>query len=86
MYEKCSKGVFKERAMTLFKKKTQKPALLFCLKQQLENAKEKGETAFYYPLWEHEISLAAAWATHQHMLMEKDHITDGNVYYKFYGI
>jgi hypothetical protein len=72
--------------MTLFKKKTQKPALLFCLKQQLENAKEKGETSFYYPLWEHEISLAAAWATHQHMLIEKDHITDGNVYYKFYGI
>ena len=43
--------------MTLFKKKTQKPALLFCLKQQLEI-----------------------------MLIEKDHITDGNVYYKFYGI
>ena len=72
--------------MILFKKKKkEKPALFYCLEEQFQNAKEKGELAFYYPLWDHEVKLATAWAIHHHMMIEKDHITDNNIYYKFYG-
>lgn len=73
--------------MTLFKnKKQQKPALIYVLEQLLTGAREKKEGSFYYPLWDHEVTMAASWATRHHIMMEKDHKTDNNIFYKFWGI
>ena len=72
--------------MSLFKKKPEKTALIYVLDNKLKTAHEKKESYFYYPLWDKEVKMAASWATHNHILMEKDHQTDGNIYYKFYGI
>lgn len=73
--------------MTLFKnKKHEKPALLYVLEEKLREAREKKENCFYYPLWDHEVLLATSWAVSHHMMVEKDHQTDNNIFYKFWGI
>ena len=55
--------------MTLFKnKKREKPALLYILEEKLREAREKKETSFYYPLWDHEVLLATSWAVSHHIM------------------
>lgn len=71
--------------MTLFKKKKETPALIYVLNQKLKEAREKEETSFYYPLWEHEVKLARSWGIQNRLLIEPDHQTNGNIIYKFYG-
>lgn len=71
--------------MTLFKKKKQKPAIIYTLELELQKAREQKLLSFYYPLWEHEVKLAQAWALRNRMWTEPDHVTDGNTFYKFYG-
>lgn len=72
--------------MTLFnKKKNDVPAVLYTLNKRLKTAREKQETKFYYPLWEHEVDIVRAWALRNRLIVEPDHITDGDIYYKFYG-
>ena len=71
--------------MSLFKKKKKVPAVIYSLEKRLAEARRKNESYFYYPLWEHEVDIVRAWALRNHFIVEPDHITDGNVYYKFYG-
>lgn len=71
--------------MTMFKKKKEKPAVIYSVELELQKAREKKATSFYYPLWDSEVDLVRAWAIRNHMWLEPDHITDGNVFYKFYG-
>lgn len=71
--------------MPLFKKKKPKPAIIYVLEERLKNAKERGEKYFFYPLWSHELMLVKAWGVRNHIIIEPDHITDNNVFYKFFG-
>jgi len=72
--------------MTLFKKKTEQPALFYVLDDYLKEARKKGEKCFYYPLLDREIQKAQVWSINHHLWMEVDHKRDNNIYYKFYGI
>lgn len=71
--------------MSLFRKKKEIPAVIYSLNECLKNAREKQEASFYYPLWEHEVDIARAWALQKHMMVEPDHKTDNNIFYKFWG-
>lgn len=72
--------------MSLFKKRREKPALLYSLDIKLQETIDKGDSSFYYPLEEKERLTAQAWATSHHIMMEPDHITDSLITYKFWGI
>ncbi len=72
--------------MTLFKKKPQnKSAIIYLLEDRLEIARENKENSFYYLLTEGDLKLVRPWAEHHGIVMQVDHITDGNIFYKFYG-
>jgi len=72
--------------MTLFKKKkNKKSALYFSLDHELNSARIRGQTSFYYPLNEDEVSKCMAWGIKNRVAIEPDYITDGITYYKFYG-
>ena len=38
--------------MTMFKKKKEKPAVIYSVELELQKAREKKVTSFYYPLWD----------------------------------
>ena len=71
--------------MSLFKKKKETPAIIYSLEARLQEAKDKKELSFYYPLWEHEVEVVKGWALRKHVMVEIDHISDKNIFYKFWG-
>lgn len=72
--------------MALFKKnKKFFPALYYSLDKELERARKQKKNCFYYPLEDHEVSKAMAWGIRNRIGIEPDHITEGVIYYKFYG-
>ena len=71
--------------MLFKKKKSTPPALLVSLDRALEYARVRKEASFYYPLEEHEVSQAMAWAIRNRVAVQPDHITDGTLIYKFFG-
>lgn len=72
--------------MSLFKKKKNTPpALLYSLDKELEYARARKETSFYYHLMDGEVDQAMAWGVRNRVGIQPDHITDGKLYYKFYG-
>lgn len=72
--------------MTLFRKKKKKPtALEFSLNIELNKARTRKATSFFYPLEDHEISRAMAWGIRNRVAIEPSHRADSKIYYKFYG-
>lgn len=73
--------------MTLFKKKAKHnlPALFFSLDRELEIARARKETHFYYPLKDHEVNQAMTWGIRHRVGIQLDHKTDNELYYKFFG-
>lgn len=69
--------------MSLFKKKNDKPAIHILLDSSVERMREKGDKSFYYALFDNELATAQLWAKHHNIIIELDHITDGNKIYKF---
>ena len=68
--------------MSLFKKKST-PALYILLNEELSRAKLKEQHYFLYALYNNERDLAQKWCNKNHVYMEVDHQTDGNIFYKF---
>ena len=71
--------------MSLFKKKQEIPAVIYSLENRLQEAKDKKEFYFYYPLWDYELDTVRGWAMRKHIMVEVDHKTDKNIFYKFWG-
>jgi len=71
--------------MSLFKKEKPKSALYYALDLQVNEAKEAGRTAIYYPLKEDEIKQAEAWALHHRYWLRISHKTEKDLVYKISG-
>lgn len=71
--------------MSLFKKKENIPTIYDILNAQVEEAKEKGKTSFYYPLKNFEIKQAEAWALHNHYWLRISHKSGEDLIYKISG-
>lgn len=69
--------------MSLFKKEKKQPALLSLLYDAYKRAREDGKTSFYYALFDNEKKYAEDFCKKNRLHMVVDHITDGNVIYKF---
>lgn len=69
--------------MTLFKKRTEQPSVIYSLNECLQRARDKHNTSFYYPLFEADVNAVKKWGNKNNVRVEIDHVTDGNVYYKF---
>lgn len=65
--------------MSIFSKK-ERPAFLYLLDDKIHTHK----VPFYYPLWPHEIEIAAEWAKRHHLIMEYSHKVDDNIFYYFH--
>lgn len=73
--------------MTLFKKK-KKPSttpIYYTLDTELIRARRQEKTSFYYPLKENEVDKAMTWGIRNRVGIQIDHITEGKIYYKFFG-
>lgn len=86
MYEKCSKGVFKEGTMTLFKNKKQKSALNYSLDKALETAQLRGENCFYFTVLDGEYDKVKAWTITHRLILELSHKQDNDLVYKISGV
>jgi len=73
--------------MPLFKNKKKKfpDSIYYELDTELIRARVREQTSFYYPLAEADRDKAMAWGIRKRISIEPDYITDGVVYYKFYG-
>lgn len=71
--------------MLFKKKKNTQPALIVSLDKKLNHARARKEANFYYPLEEHEVSKAMAWGIRNRVGIQPDYISDGVIYYKFFG-
>lgn len=74
--------------MTLFKNRLKKntPAVIYSMELKMQEAKEKKELAFYYPLTDEEFKIATAhFLSKHHCLVVLDHMTDNVKIYKIYG-
>lgn len=69
--------------MSLFKKKNSTPALFTLLDNEYLRAREKDKHYFYHLLYNNERDLAEKWCRKNNVYMEMDHLTDGNIFYKF---
>jgi hypothetical protein len=69
--------------VSLFKKKKTEPAILTLLYNIYKRAREDGKTCFYFALFDSDKKYAEQFCKKNHLRMELDHTTDGNLIYKF---
>lgn len=75
--------------MTLFRKKEKNRwySLYYSLDKEIENARDRCETSFYYELEDREVDAARAYLLSKHRAaLRLDHKTDGRKVYKVYGL
>lgn len=74
--------------MSLFKnkKKHGESTLIYLLTERLNEAREKHEKCFYYPLSEKDVNYVKDYfMSHYQTVVEPDHKTNNIIVYKFYG-
>lgn len=69
--------------MTLFKKKKENSTVLVLLYDAYKRAREDNKKSFYYALYDNEKKQAEDFCRKNHLNMSLDHVTDGNLIYKF---
>lgn len=69
--------------MSLFKKKKTIPVVSALLYDAYKRAREDNKKSFYYALFDNEKKFAEEFCLKNKLNMELDHVTDGNLVYKF---
>ena len=69
--------------MSLFKKKKTEPAILTLLYDTYKRAREDNKSCFYFALFDSDKKYVEHFCKINHLHMELDHTTDGNLIYKF---
>ena len=69
--------------MSLFKKNKKISAISTLLYDNYKRALEDGKKNFYYALFDNEKMFAEEFCRKNKINMELDHVTDGNLIYKF---